>query len=120
MYHGDYKPAKSAIGSIKYITKEDENPLELGDMDYKQEIKAKESKTAILGKRLIAKTPLVELVKENPEMLKDFKKWELAIEAFFLAEERNKPDCKDFIPNNWDLTLPILSEKKRHYWFWSS
>jgi len=34
-YHGKYEPAKSAIGSIKYISKEDKEPLELGDMDYK-------------------------------------------------------------------------------------
>ena len=34
-YHGNYDTAKSAIGSIKYITKEDKDPLELGDMDYK-------------------------------------------------------------------------------------
>lgn len=89
-------------------------------MDYKQEIKAKESKTAVLGKRLINRESLVHLVRENPEMLKDFKKWELAIEAFFLAEARSKPDCADVIPNNWGLDLPILSEKKKHYWFWSS
>lgn len=35
VYHGKYEPAKSAIGSIKYISKEDKDPLELGDMDYK-------------------------------------------------------------------------------------
>lgn len=35
VYHGKYEPAKSAIGSIKYLTKHDKEPLELGDMDYK-------------------------------------------------------------------------------------
>lgn len=34
-YHGKYEPAKSAIASIKYVTKHDTEPLELGDMDYK-------------------------------------------------------------------------------------
>lgn len=34
-YHGKYEPAKSAIASIKYISKSDETPLELGTMDYK-------------------------------------------------------------------------------------
>lgn len=41
VYHGKYETAKSAIASIKYITKEDTEPLELGDMDYKQEVSAK-------------------------------------------------------------------------------
>lgn len=44
MYHGSYEHAKSAIKSIRYVSKEDKEPLELGDMDYKQEIAAKESK----------------------------------------------------------------------------
>jgi len=34
-YHGKYEPAKSAIASIKYVSKHDKEPLELGDMDYK-------------------------------------------------------------------------------------
>lgn len=41
VYHGNYQTAKSAIASIKYIGKEDKEPLELGDMDYKQETAAK-------------------------------------------------------------------------------
>jgi hypothetical protein len=52
-YHGKYEPAKSAIASIKYVTKHDKMPLELGDMDHEQETQAKASKTKILGKRLI-------------------------------------------------------------------
>lgn len=37
-----------------------------------------------------------------------------------------KPRCTGFIPNelgrnqNVSLALPILTEKKRHYWFWST
>lgn len=53
-------------------------------------------------------------------MLIDFKKWELAHEAFVLADKRNRPDCTGFIPNNWALALPIHAHKKKHYWFWSS
>lgn len=62
MYHGDYKPAKSAIGSIKYITKEDPEPLELGDMDYKHEIKARESHKRVYCKRIIDGEEPVEVV----------------------------------------------------------
>lgn len=35
VYHGNYQTAKSAIASIKYISKEDKEPLEVGDMDWK-------------------------------------------------------------------------------------
>jgi len=35
---------------------------------------------------------------------------------------RNKPTCEDYIPNTWDLELPLLEqgEKKKHYWLWST
>ena len=35
VYHGKYEPAKSSYASLKYLTKHDQTPLELGDMDYK-------------------------------------------------------------------------------------
>lgn len=43
-------------------------------------------------------------------------------EAFHRALRANKPDCAGYIPNSWGLRLPLkpLSEKKKHYWFWSS
>lgn len=74
-YHGNYATAKSAIGSIKYISKEDKEPLELGDMDYKQETEAKACKKKVLGKRLIEGANLVDVVEEHPDMLFDYKRW---------------------------------------------
>lgn len=49
-------------------------------MDYKQEIKAKESKKKILGKRLIDGDRLVDVVADNPEMLMDYPRWKAALE----------------------------------------
>ncbi len=49
-YHGNYQTAKSGIASIKYLTQPsqkkpkeelDPEPLEIGDMDWKQETAAK-------------------------------------------------------------------------------
>jgi len=74
-YHGKYEPAKSAIASIKYVTKHDQEPLELGSMDYKQETQAKECKKKILGKRLIEGESLVSLTIEYPEMLDKYQQW---------------------------------------------
>ncbi len=68
-YHPNIKSAKSAYGSIKYCTKDDENYLEFGNMDAKQELTAKESKKRILGKRLIEGERLEEVVIEHPELL---------------------------------------------------
>lgn len=64
-YHGKYEPAKSAIGSIKYISKADPSPLELGDMDYEQEMQAKAQKKKILGKRLAAGEPLQDIIDDG-------------------------------------------------------
>ncbi len=83
MYHGKYEPAKSAIASIKYCSKHDKEPLELGVMDYKQEMKAKESKTKILCKRLCEGESLNHVLEDdNYEMLKDYPKWELAVHRY--------------------------------------
>lgn len=65
VYHGKYEPAKSAIASIKYISKEDKEPLEIGDMDWKQEQKAKETKKKVLGKRLASGETVADLIKEG-------------------------------------------------------
>ncbi len=65
VYHGKYEPAKSAIGSIKYLTKHDKEPLELADMDWKQELDAKKDKKRILGKRLADGEKLIDLIDDN-------------------------------------------------------
>ena len=69
VYHGNYQTAKCAIASIKYISKEDQDPLELGDMDYKQEMSAKQSKSKILGKRLAAGEPVDQIIADGNEEL---------------------------------------------------
>lgn len=120
VYHGKYEPAKSAIASIKYISKDDKQPLELGDMDYQQEIVAKESKKRVLGKRLKTGESLIDLIDEFPEILCEYNKWKSNVENYFLDKARAKTDCTGFIPNNWALLLPITSDKKKHFWFWSS
>lgn len=64
-YHGEYESAKCAIASIKYITKEDKEPLELADMDYKQEVSAKLHHRKVLGKRLASGEPVADLIAEG-------------------------------------------------------
>lgn len=62
---------------------------------------------------------LSDILKDFPEYVTDYLKIKANREAFKRDLARAKPDCGDVIPNTWDLTLPILSEKKKHYWFWS-
>ena len=82
-YHGKYEPAKSAIASIKYVSKHDPEPLELGDMDYKQETAAKECKKKILGKRLASGEDLIDVMEDgNFELLFEFKKIQANLEAY--------------------------------------
>lgn len=64
-YHGKYESAKSAIASIKYVSKHDKEPLELGDMDHKQEQEAKANKKKILGKRLATGEALHDIIDDN-------------------------------------------------------
>ena len=123
MYHGKYEPAKSAIGSIKYLTKHDKEPLELGDMDWKQESEAKKDKRKILGKRLASGEPLINVLEDgNEDLIFSFRNIEANVQAYLNAKQRAKPDCIDWLPNTWDIALPLeeITTKKRHYWFWTN
>lgn len=54
-------------------------------------------------------------------MVFDFKNISANVEAFMLAKERAKPNCEDFIPNTWDVEIPVIKDQKRkHYWFYST
>ncbi len=127
-FHPNIKSAKSAYGSIKYCTKYDENYLEFGNMDAKQELKAKESKKKILGKRLIHdREDICKIILDgNEDLVLDFKKIRENVAAFWAHLGTLKPRCDGFIPNtlgrNRDISLAlrILTEKKRHYWFFST
>jgi hypothetical protein len=93
-------------------------------MDHKQETKARENKTKILCKRLCEGESLNTVLEDdNWDMLKNYGQWEANIERYQRAQQRNKPDCIDWIPNTWDLSLLYDKpgqNKKRHYWFWST
>ncbi len=75
-YHPNIASAKSAYAAVKYVTKEDKTPLELGTMDHKQETKARDGKTKILCKRLVEGEALNTVLEDgNEDMLKDYGRW---------------------------------------------
>lgn len=47
------------------MTKHDKEPLELGDMDWKQETEAKAQKKKILGKRLASGEALHDIIDDG-------------------------------------------------------
>jgi len=82
-YHGKYEPAKSAIASIKYVSKHDKEPLELGDMDWKQETAAKECKKKILGKRLAQGEAIIDVLEDdNYELMFNLKQLQANVELY--------------------------------------
>lgn len=87
-------------------------------MDHKQFIAARESHKKVLGKRLMTEA-FIDVVEDNPELMFDYNKLAANVAAYKLDKARAKPDCTGFIPNTWGLVLPIRSEKKKHFWFWS-
>ncbi|AXQ65984.1 MAG: replication protein [Cressdnaviricota sp.] len=104
---------------MKYVRK-DGDYINIGTMDAEQEKNAKTSKQKILGKHLIEGANLVATVKENPELLMNYNKLKLNLEAFRADNAREEiPECRDSIPNTWGLDMPLKDEKRRHYWIWS-
>ncbi len=67
----------------------DPNPLELGDMDWKQETAAKENKSRILGKRLCSGESLVDIIDDgNQDLVFKFKHIDDSVKAYFRAKQR--------------------------------
>lgn len=93
-------------------------------MDWKQETEAKAAKKKVLGKRLIQGENLLDIVEENPEMLFELKRIQGNLEVYHQLKARQKPDCGDFIENNWDILMHYddhaSGNKKRHWWIWST
>jgi hypothetical protein len=119
-YHGKYEPARNGFASVKYVTKHDKSPLELGDMKVEDYLKQRADHKKVLGKRLAEGESLVSLIESGEhQLIFDYAKITANIKAYFEDKARAKPDCIDLIPNNWDILLPIHSDKDRHYWFWS-
>lgn len=122
IYHGNYQTAKCSQAVVKYCTK-DGSYVELGNMDVKQESQARQLNKKILGKRLCSGENLVDLVDEHPELLFNYRQLQANIKAYQEDKARAKPTCEDYIPNTWNLELPLHDPntvKKRHYWFWSA
>jgi Geminivirus Rep catalytic domain. len=118
-YHGNYQTAKSSIAAARYC-KKDGVFLEIGDIDILGEKVAREGKRKILGKRLAEGDSLVDLIQEgHHQLIFGFQKLQADIKAYQELVERNKPTCEETIPNTWDLALPLLEHKQRHYWLWS-
>lgn len=65
---------RSGPRAYKYITKEDPTPLEWPDEWCKEEFRAREGKTAILGKRMMTGESLAAIAEDHPEILMNFVK----------------------------------------------
>lgn len=119
-YHGKYESAKNGFASVKYVTKHDKEPLELGDMKLDEFLKARADHKKVLGKRLAEGESLISLIESGEShLIFDYTRIANNIKAFTEDKARSKPDCIDCIPNNWDILLPLHNDKDRHYWFWS-
>lgn len=117
-HHGNYQTARN-INSVAQYIKKDGDYIELGTIDWKEKLDAKKEHRKYLGKQLIEGVKLVDLVKEHPELIFDYKKIHENLELFKAHNAPVLPKCIGFIPNTWGIICPVLETKHRHYWFWS-
>lgn len=119
-YHGNYQGCRSAKNVLKYCTKEDNFKA---NFDVEQILSKSESKKTILGKRLLDGENLMQIVKENPELIFGFKRLKEDIDCLqecmhFQNFEFEMPGT---VPNPWGKTFPIDTDNKKcHYWFYST
>lgn len=68
-YHGNYQGCRGPKNVIKYCSKDDNY---IASFDVEARLKATEGKKKILGKQLLDGKALIELTKENPELIFEF------------------------------------------------
>ena len=43
-------------------------------------------------------------------MLYDYNRWKANLESYRLDKARAKPDCEDYIPNTWEVEIPLITD----------
>jgi len=117
--HGDYQAARNIDAVSKYI-KKDGDYKEEGNIIWSQKVSARESHTKALYRRLVDGEPLHEVTKEEPTLLANYLKLKQNIAAFKADCALDLPLVEGFIPNTLGVILPVLQDKRRHYWLWSA
>lgn len=116
-FHPNLQAAKSLRAVQGYI-KKDGDFIQEG-INYKAELSAITDHTSVLCKRLIDGESVEELVRENPTLVRGFKKLIEDVHVFrnYCAPKLSR--CSGFIPNTFGLNMPLMSTKQSHYWLWS-
>jgi len=70
--------------------------------------------------RVAAGATTVEIIEEHPDLLANFTAIDRNFENYRRALVRPLPTCEGFIPNPWEILMPMRQEKKRHYWIFST
>ncbi len=120
-YHPNIKDqgVKRKAKALAYCSKEDPEPLQF-NMDIKEETRARECHKKILTKRILDdKEPLHKLVEDGEINLMDLPKWKAGLEVYKRLKKDEKPDLPNSIPNPWEKDMPVIDDKKKHYWVWS-
>lgn len=127
-YHGNYQPVVNLRALLTYMLKTD--PLSdqarfAANFDPLAPVEHRAAKStekiASLNKRLLS-TDLLALVDDGTIALKDYVKYKAAKEQFLRDSAPKKPRAEGFLPNTFGLLLPLRpsTEKRRHFWIWSS
>jgi len=113
-YHGNYQACDKWQNVAKYCIKD-------GDYKTNFDIHAALNKKSCMRERnmMFLTRPLPELVQEGHLDILKYIQAKANIAAYRQDSDPVLPRAVGFIPNTWNLELPIKDDKCRHYWFWS-
>ena len=100
-YHGNYQIAKCWRAVQKYCIKEGDY---LANIDVKSAI-SKEGKKVDLSKVLKGEMKLTEYIEADPSRIMSLGKLQQGLAIYNSLKEREKPDCVDSIPNDWNVKI---------------
>lgn len=116
-HHGNYQKAKSLRAVQSYIAK-DGDILQEG-IDYKVALAAQATHRSQAGVRLMQGESLASVIKDFPEDFINLPRLEQAVACWQRLNAAPLPRASGFIPNTFQVLLPLRTDKQRHYWFWS-
>lgn len=114
-FHGNYQPVDHWRGWAKYCQK-GANFITNFDL----EAAASKKASGRAQNELIMSTDLKELIKTGDIHVRDYLRLQANKAAIIKDSAPLLPRCEHYIPNSLGKILPLLTEKRRHYWFWSA
>ena len=117
-YHPNIDTKIRSVNAVRKYIEKDGDFIDI-NMDAKEKWEKERTHKKVIGQRLLSGEKLHEVVKDVPDLIFDYGTLQRNLDLYRTDVSRDKPKCLEYIPNPWDIAMPIIEGKQKHYWVWS-